>query len=126
MKNVKIVRMISGEDVICDLVEDDSGTHMVDPLEIAIKFSKRNGNTIVLKNWLPIEIVGTNSARVNPRNIIAVVEVKEDVIEYYESTMTKIQSAIDKSNKIKDMNLDDEDVQEILMAMADIEHMTVH
>ena len=52
MRNVKIVRMITGEDVICDFVEDEGGTYMVEPLEISMKKHKGNA-TVVLANWLP-------------------------------------------------------------------------
>lgn len=113
MRNVKIVRMITGEDVICDFVEDDCGTHMNEPLEIAFKVSK--GQPVVtLKNWLPIEVINDNTARVNPRNIIAVFDASESVSEYYDSTMERInRSLIASSNLNEEDNM--EDVMEALL-----------
>lgn len=115
MRNVKIVRMLTGEDVICDFVEDEGGTYMVEPLEINMKMHKGNA-TVVLKNWLPVEIINDNLARVNPRNIIAVFDASETVSEYYDETMTKINKAILASSKIKEENEDNMmDVMEAIM-----------
>ena len=114
MRNVKIVRMITGEDVICDFIEDEGGTYMVEPLEISLKNSKGNA-TVVLANWLPLEIINDNLARVNPRNIIAVFDASASVSEYYDETMTKINKAILASSKIQEESGDMMDVMEAMM-----------
>jgi hypothetical protein len=93
--------MITGEDVICDFIEDEGGTYMSEPLEISMKTSRGN-STVVLRNWLPIEIINDNYARVNPRNIIAVFDASESVSEYYDETMTKINKAIVASANLKE------------------------
>ena len=113
MRNVKIVRMITGEDVICDFVEDEGGTYMIEPLEISLKNSKGNA-TVLLSNWLPIEIVKDNYARVNPRNIIGVFDASDSVAEYYDETMTRINKAIIASSHLKD-DPNNEDVMEAMM-----------
>lgn len=115
MRNVKIVRMITGEDVICDFIEDEGGTYMLEPLEISMKTSKGNAS-VILRNWLPIEIINDNFARVNPRNIIAVFDASESVSEYYNEAMTRINKAIIASSNIKDAEEEGKmDVMEALM-----------
>ena len=123
MRNVKIVRMITGEDVICDFVEDEGGTYMVEPLEISMKKHKGNA-TVVLANWLPIEIINDNLARVNPRNIIAVFDASASVSEYYDETMTKINKAILASSKIQED--DSDNMMDVMEAMMESQGKILH
>lgn len=123
MRNVKIIRMITGEDVICDFIEDDQGTHMKEPLEISLKTSKGNG-TVILRNWLPIEIINDNFARVNPRNIIAVFDASESVSEYYDETMTKINKAIVASSNIKDA--EEDGMMDVMEALIESQGKVLH
>ena len=123
MRNVKIVRMITGEDVICDFIEDAKGTHMKEPLEIAMKSSKGNA-TVVLQNWLPTEIINDNIARVNPRNIIAVFDASESVSEYYNETMTRINKAIIAASNIKDA--EEEGMMDVMEALMESQGKVLH
>lgn len=128
MRNVKIVRMITGEDVICNFIEDDYGTHMSEPLEVTVKFGKKGEPAVVLKNWIPLELVVDNITRVNPRNIIAVFDVNETVIEYYSSTMDKINEAIVTSARLKEMEdvNTEEEMMDVMAALLESQKKTLH
>lgn len=122
MRNVKIVRMITGEDVICDFIEDAVGTHFKEPLEISFKVSKGQP-IVVLKNWLPVEVINDNFARVNPRNIVAVFDASESVSEYYGNTMEKINRSLIASAELKD---NPEDMMDVMEAMMESQGKVLH
>lgn len=120
--------MITGEDVICNFIEDDYGTHMSEPLEVTVKFGKKGEPAVVLKNWIPLELVVDNITRVNPRNIIAVFDVNETVIEYYSSTMDKINEAIVTSARLKEMEdvNTEEEMMDVMAALLESQKKTLH
>lgn len=128
MRNVKIVRMITGEDVICNFIEDDEGTHMSEPLEVSVKFGKSGEPAVILKNWIPLELVNDNITRVNPRNIIAVFDVNDTVIEYYSNTMDKINDAIISSARMKEMQQvnTEEEMMDVMAAILESQKKTLH
>lgn len=128
MNNVKIVRMITGEDVICNLIEDGTGTHFMEPLEISIKHSKKGEPTIILNNWIPIELIRDNLTRVNPRNIIAVFDVNDTISEYYVNTMEKINEALITSAKMKEMEKEqsEEEMMDVMKALMESQGKVLH
>lgn len=128
MRNVKIVRMITGEDVICNFIEDAVGTHFMEPLEINFKQSKKGEPTVILRNWIPVELVSDNITRVNPRNIIAVFDVNETVVEYYSNTMDKINNALIASARMKDMEKDhsEEEMNDVMEALLESQNQVLH
>lgn len=128
MRNVKIVRIITGEDVICNFIEDASGTYMSEPLEVDVKPSKKGEPSVILRNWLPIELVSDNLTRVNPRNIIAVFDVNDTVMEYYNSTMDKINNALITSAKMKEMEKENtvEEMMDVMEALLESQDKTLH
>lgn len=128
MRNVKIIRMITGEDVICNFIEDALGTHMMEPLEISVKHTKSGKPNIILRNWIPIELVSDNITRVNPRNIIAVFDVNETISEYYSNTMDKINDAILTSLKLKEMEQEKgvEEMVDVMEALMESQNKTLH
>lgn len=128
MRDVKIVRMITGEDVICNFIENDEGTYMMEPLEVSVKFGKKGEPAVILKNWIPLELVNDNITRINPRNIIAVFDVNDTVVEYYNSTMDKINDAIIASARMKEMEEDntEEEMMDVMAAIIESQKKTLH
>lgn len=129
MRNVKIVRIITGEDVICNFIEDASGTYMSEPLEVDVRSSKKSGEpTVVLRNWLPIELVSDNLTRVNPRNIIAVFDVNDNIMEYYNNTMDKINNALIATARMKEMKEEksEQEMEDVMEALLESQGKVLH
>lgn len=120
--------MITGEDVICDMIEDALGTHFCEPLEISLKGSKNGEPTVILRNWLPIELITDNITRVNPRNIIAVFDANDTVAEYYISTMDKINDALITAARMKEMQEEKslEEMTDVMEALLESQSKTIH
>lgn len=125
MRNVKIIRIITGEDVICNFIEDEGGTYMMEPMQI---YLKGNGDkySVMMDHWLPIEIIGDNITRVNPRNIISVFEPNDSISEYYSTMMDKINKILINKAKIREMEEDGVDMDDVMNAIDESQSETLH
>ena len=60
-KDVKIVRLTSGEDLICGLIEADGTFYLKAPMVFILKDTGKTF-ALMLQNWLPVQIMKMNEA----------------------------------------------------------------
>ena len=126
MMDVKIVRMITGEDVICRMFETDEGTFFEDPMMITIKENKSGTTSVLMDHWIPVELVSDNITRVNPRNIISVFDVNSSIAEYYINTMEKINKILLVKARMKEMEDRGEDMEDVMTALEESQDIILH
>jgi hypothetical protein len=84
MPEIKLIRLQSGEDIICTCYEDLE-TKMVmlkDPMTVIFKRIK-NGSLLLIAPWLPAELIEDNSATIYTSDILTTVEPKLMIKDYY-------------------------------------------
>jgi len=84
MPEIKLIRLQSGEDIICTCYEDLE-TKMVmlkDPMTVIYKRIK-NGSLLLIAPWLPAELIEDNSATIYTSDILTTVEPKLMIKDYY-------------------------------------------
>ena len=84
MPEIKLIRLQSGEDIICTCYEDLE-TKMVmlkDPMTVIFKRIK-NGSLLLIAPWLPAELIENNSATIYTSDILTTVEPKLMIKDYY-------------------------------------------
>jgi len=84
MPEIKLIRLQSGEDVICTCYEDLE-TKMVmlkDPMTVIFKRIK-NGSLLLISPWLPAELIENNTATIYTSDILTTVEPKLMIKNYY-------------------------------------------
>ena len=84
MPEIKLIRLQSGEDIICTCYEDLE-TKMVmlkDPMTVIFKRIK-NGSLLLIAPWLPAELIENNTATIYTSDILTTVEPKLMIKDYY-------------------------------------------
>lgn len=114
MKEVKILRLKNGEDIIglCDI--SDNFVKIINPFLIAIEINVKSLKQIlVLQHWLPVNLVAENSASVLTEDIMLILNPKKSIEEYY-LNMTSDNSDLSK-----------EDIQKLLDKL-DLQYSKIH
>jgi hypothetical protein len=111
--NIKIVRLQSGEDVICDYYEDkENGTVLMgDPMHLVFKRMPTGRTVMMMMPWLPIELIKDNSALIYDSDILTIVDPKEELVHYYNQNVYQTQELNDGS--VAEQLLEDEDDEDL-------------
>lgn len=102
MPEIKLIRLQSGEDIICTCYEDIE-TKMVmlkDPMTVIYKRIK-NGSILLISPWLPAELIEDNTAIIYTSDILTTVEPKLMVKNYY----SKLVDSLEKFKKEEEETL---------------------
>ena len=63
---VKILRLVTGEDIICNYYKVSTDSYVVtDPMMLIVKFKGRN-SSVIMEHWLPVEVIKNNEVLINP------------------------------------------------------------
>lgn len=113
MDNIKIVRLQSGEDIIADYSEDEgAGTVLLNnPMSLMFKRLPTGKAIMLMSPWMPLELVENTTAKLFCQDILSVFQPKEQLIEYYNSTVVEVEEDLYNSeNGLEE--LDDDDITE--------------
>jgi hypothetical protein len=94
--NVKIVRLVTGEDVLADFIEDSSdGTALLsNPMRLVFKRMSTGQNAMHISPWLPIELIEENIAQIHCADILTVVNPKEELVDHYNTIVDSEQNRL--------------------------------
>lgn len=111
--NIKIVRLQSGEDIICNYYadEENGAVLLADPMHLIFKRMPTGKTVMMMMPWLPIEIIKENSAIVYDSDILTIVEPKEELVHYYNQNVYHSQDLSD-SDIAEQLLVGDEDEDE--------------
>lgn len=112
--NIKIVRLQSGEDVICNYYADEENGQVLlgDPMHLIFKRMPTGRTVMMMMPWLPTEIIKDNSALIYDSDILTIIDPKDELVHYYnQNVFHSLENA--QSNSIAEQLLEDEDEDEI-------------
>lgn len=94
--NVKIIRLVTGEDVLADFIEDSSdGTALLsNPMHLVFKRLPTGQNAMHMSPWLPIELIEENIAQIHCADILTVVDPKDELIDHYNTIVDSEQNRL--------------------------------
>lgn len=94
--NVKIIRLVTGEDVLADFIEDSSdGTALLsNPMRLVFKRLPTGQNAMHMSPWLPIELIEENIAQIHCADILTVVNPKEELVDHYNTIVDSEQNRL--------------------------------
>ena len=94
--NVKIVRLVTGEDVLADFIQDSSdGTALLsNPMRLVFKRMPTGQNAMHMSPWLPIELIQENIAQIHCADILTIVNPKEELIDHYNTVVDSEQNRL--------------------------------
>jgi len=94
--NIKIVRLVTGEDVLADFIEDSSdGTALLsNPMRLVFKRLPTGQNAMHMSPWLPIELIQENIAQIHCADILTIVNPKEELVDHYNTVVDSEQNRL--------------------------------
>jgi hypothetical protein len=122
--NIRIVRLQNGEDIVGYVTSKEDGHHeIVEPMTVGVEYKNREAG-LVMRHWLPIQLVKKNETILADKDIICMFEPADDFCEYYENTVEKIRDLIKAKNLVD--NFTDEEVNNIMDAFEELEDDNEH
>ena len=91
-KQIKIIRLQSGEDIIATFSENKRTKKITleNPMHIIFKrLNSKSGPMMYMVPWLPVEMLSEDKACFDSSNVLVTLEPKKDMSEYYQDLVTK-------------------------------------
>jgi hypothetical protein len=125
MEEIKILRLASGEDIICQFIKVSTESYVVmNPMAIFVKYKGSKSN-LVMSHWLPIEIIKKNEVLISPRDVITMFDPIDDVAEYYDRMVENLNKMM--KAKFTPAKFDDlDEMEEIREALKQSETQIIH
>lgn len=111
---IKILRLITGEDIIAScLFDNESESIIVDnPMKIALSRTISSKSALlILVPWLPVEILEIDSTFIHNNDVLAVLMPRKSTAEYYSNLVEKFEN-MDSSQDILKEGMEEQDVDE--------------
>lgn len=95
---VKILRLNDGEDIITSYQVDETTKTIVmhNPMTLFFKRLSEGKSIVMLSPWLPLELVDTNTAKIECHQVLSIVDPKKTLIDYYNNS---VNESIELKNK---------------------------
>ena len=100
VKDVKIVRLTSGEDLIAGLIEADGTYYLKSPMVFILKDTGRTF-ALILQNWLPVQIMKMNESVLKSKDVLFVAEPEENFSQYYLDQVQEMEEEIQAKLELK-------------------------
>tara|TARA_B100000787_G_scaffold162364_1_gene143034 strand:- start:111 stop:497 length:387 start_codon:yes stop_codon:yes gene_type:complete len=122
----KILKLISGENIICELSEDDGKYEISRPLLMNVHPNvTRRGMTesLMLSRWVQ-PFTEQRYFEIDPRHVIIVLPASPGLSIYYEGVLDKLEG-VEKINTVDD-DYDDEDIYDELLDELETDSDLIH
>jgi len=122
----KILKLISGENIICELSEDDGKYEISRPLLMNVHPSvTRRGMTesLMLSRWVQ-PFTEQRYFEIDPKHVIIVLPASPGLSIYYEGVLDKLEG-VEKINTVDD-DYDDEDIYDELLDELETDSDLIH
>ena len=121
----KILKLISGENIICELSEDDGKYEISRPLLMNVHPSvTQRGMTesLMLSRWVQ-PFTEQKYFEIDPKHVIIVLPASPGLSVYYEGVIDKLESSEEIDNREE---YDDEDIYDELLDELEIDSDSIH
>lgn len=108
-EKIKLMRLITGEDIIAQVVEDSDKVTLINPMSIFFKRLQTGKALILMSPWVPIEIVSDNTIEMKSSTIISFMKPRDTLLDHYHHTIDKLADIIFDEN---DLELSSDDGEE--------------
>ena len=122
----KIIKLISGENIICKLTEDDGKYEISKPLLMHVQPQMTTmgmTESLMLSRWVQ-PFTDQESFEIDPKHVIIVLPASPGLSVYYKGVLNKIESSMEQ---ISTMDiLDEKDIYEELLEDLEPETKLIH
>lgn len=127
MDRIRILRLVSAEDIICNILKENADTFLIeDPLLIMVN-EKRKEVSVNMQHYLPIEIIKDNQVILVKQNVMSIMKPSDSVSQFYEEMILKMHEVIVAKQKAKEQAEEDPHLmQDIMLAIEESQNSILH
>ena len=100
--SIKLFRLATGDDIISAFVEDlESNTVILEhPMKLIFRRIPTGATILAMMPWLPSELIKVNAACIDLAEIVTILELKDDMVDYYLNVVEKYLLSNENSDEI--------------------------
>ena len=112
MESLNILRLKTGEDIICYMEQLSSEEVVVrDAMSVVVKTDFRSGHqAIMMQHWLPVGIIENNEAVIKLSDVLTIINPSSDFNEFYENsiaTYKRLKESADREDDEEELTQED-------------------
>jgi len=116
----QIIKLQNGEDLIANVVMSGMDHYILEePMEFAIDTRNPNNAGLIMRHWLPVQLIKKNSIEIHSKDILSMIEPEDEFCEYYVNTVYKIKELLKAKEIISEM--DDEELGNMINEFEELE-----
>ena len=97
MDNVRIIRLVSGEDIIAFYEEDDDMILVGNPMTMIFKRLPTGKAVMMMSPWLPLEVVDEDIVSIPLSQIITVMNPKKHMQDYFVNSVIEMEEELSEN-----------------------------
>jgi hypothetical protein len=100
--SIKLFRLATGDDIISAFVEDiESNTIILQhPMKLVFRRIPTGATILAMMPWLPGELIKVDAACIDLAEIVTVLELKDDMVDYYLNVVEKYLLSTENAEEI--------------------------
>jgi len=116
----QIIKLQNGEDLIANVIMNGMEHYILEePMEFAIDTRNPNNAGLIMRHWLPVQLIKKNSIEIHSKDILSMIEPEDQFCEYYVNTVYKIKELLKAKEIISEM--DDEELGNMINEFEELE-----
>jgi hypothetical protein len=115
----QIIKLQNGTDLIANVAMNNAEEYVLEePMEFNIDIRGRGESGLIMRHWLPVQLLKKNSISIKTKDVLSVMEPEDEFCEYYLNTVYKIKELLKAKSLVDDM--DDDEIQEMIDEFEDL------
>jgi len=100
--SIKLFRLATGDDIISAFVEDIESNSVIlqHPMKLVFRRIPTGATILAMMPWLPSELIKVDAAVIDLAEIVTILELKDDMVDYYLNVVEKFLLSTENSEEI--------------------------
>lgn len=100
--SIKLFRLATGDDIISAFVEDEESNSIVlqHPMKLVFRRIPTGATILAMMPWLPSELIKVDAAVIDLAEIVTVLDLKDDMVDYYLNVVEKYLLSTENADEI--------------------------
>ena len=100
--SIKLFRLATGDDIISAFVEDIESNSVIlqHPMKLVFRRIPTGATILAMMPWLPSELIKVDAAVIDLAEIVTILELKDDMVDYYLNVVEKYLLSNENSDEI--------------------------
>lgn len=123
----KILKLISGENIICELTEENGKYEISKPLLMHIRpnmTAQGMSESLMFSRWVQ-PFTEQKSFKIDPKHVIIVLSASPGLSVYYENVIIKIENDTEEISSINE-DINEEEVYDDMLEELEHSNKTIH